>query len=82
MGNTIIELKIKTQISGDIVKPITISSVGKWRNDGGTVELKEFKINYGPLFGIASGTLALDKSLQPLVALTLRIKELQSRFND
>ncbi|MBL12405.1 MAG: hypothetical protein CMM51_02370 [Rhodospirillaceae bacterium] len=73
-GDTITELKIKSLISGNIVQPITLSSVSNWRNDGGTVELKEFKINYGPVLGTASGTLALDKNLQPLVALSLRIK--------
>lgn len=73
-GDTITELRIKSLISGNIMKPATVSSFSNWRNDGGTVELKEFKINYSPLFGIASGTLALDKNLQPLVVLSLKIK--------
>ncbi len=73
-GNTITDLQIKSLITGKIMKPVNKSSFSIWRNDGGTVELKEFKINYGPLAGTASGTLALDENLQPLVALSLRIK--------
>jgi hypothetical protein len=37
-----------------------------WRDSGGTVELDHFRLRWGPLAITGSGTLALDRELQPI----------------
>jgi len=43
-----------------------------WANAGGVLELKAVSFAQAPLEAVGEGTLALDESLQPLGALTLR----------
>jgi hypothetical protein len=53
--------------------PLRASAAG-WRDDGGTVEVHRFYVNWGPLRIEAGGTLALDGDLQPMGALTATIR--------
>jgi hypothetical protein len=53
--------------------PLT-DSLAAWRDAGGTLEIVRFNLATGPLDVQASGTLALDGDLQPIAALTARIR--------
>jgi hypothetical protein len=44
-----------------------------WRDAGGTLELRAFQIQWGPVGASAAATLALDDMLQPMGAGTLRV---------
>ena len=45
-----------------------------WRDKGGTVEVTDLTVDYGPLEARASGTGALDGAMQPVGAFTARIR--------
>lgn len=48
-------------------------AVAAWRDSGGTVDLKVVLLRWGPLFVEGDGTLALDRDLQPVGALSARV---------
>jgi hypothetical protein len=45
-----------------------------WRDKGGTIEVTELALDYGPLKARASGTAALDGAMQPVGVFTARIR--------
>jgi hypothetical protein len=49
-------------------------ALAKWRDDGGTIDVKKLRIDYGPLALAGEGTLALDRKMQPIGAFTTDIK--------
>ena len=49
-------------------------ALGAWRDKGGTVEVTDLAVDYGPLEARASGTVALDGAMQPIGAFTARIR--------
>jgi len=44
-----------------------------WRDAGGTLEVRHLELEYGPATATVAATLALDESLQPMGAGTLRL---------
>lgn len=48
-------------------------AVEAWRDQGGTIDLKVVLLRWGPLFVEGDGTLALDRELQPMGALSARV---------
>ena len=54
--------------------PQSLKTMAAWRDDGGTVELDRLKLDWGPLDVQGSGTLALDREMRPLAALTADIR--------
>ena len=49
-------------------------ALGAWRDKGGTVEVTDLDLDYGPLEARASGTAALDGDMQPVGVFTARIR--------
>lgn len=49
-------------------------AMARWRDSGGTLEVKRFALNHGPLALDGDGTLALDAAMRPIGAFTLRVK--------
>ena len=49
-------------------------ALAQWRDKGGTVEVPNLAVDYGPLDMRASGTVALDGAMQPVGAFTARIR--------
>lgn len=49
-------------------------ALAEWRDRGGTVEVTDLALDYGPLEARASGTVALDGAMQPVGAFTARIR--------
>ena len=49
-------------------------ALAQWRDKGGTVEVTDLALDYGPLEARASGTVALDGAMQPVGAFTARIR--------
>jgi hypothetical protein len=48
-------------------------AIEAWRDQGGTIDLKVVLLRWGPLFIEGDGTLALDRDLQPVGALSARV---------
>lgn len=69
LGTAIETVSLSLAVKGAVDK-----SLSAWRDDGGTVELQNAAIDWGPLSATGAGTLALDEKMQPMGALTARIK--------
>jgi len=52
--------------------------LGLWRDAGGTVDITRFETAYGPLVIRTSGTIALDRELQPVGAFTAKVEGFQA----
>ena len=48
----------------------------QWRDKGGTVEVTRLNLDHGPLRLNGEGTFALDRDLQPVGTLTVRVEGL------
>ncbi|MDR3518593.1 MAG: DUF2125 domain-containing protein [Azospirillaceae bacterium] len=70
-------LSVSGRVMGVVPDPVA-PSVRHWSEDGGTIELDQARLVWGPLTASLTGTLALDHDLQPQAALTARI----SGFNE
>ncbi|HCP00642.1 MAG: hypothetical protein CL573_08810 [Alphaproteobacteria bacterium] len=64
------ELSIRGALDG---KALTQAELERWRDAGGTLELNDLVLIWGPLHIAGSGALALDRDLQPVGALTADI---------
>jgi hypothetical protein len=69
-GDTLAEIAASVELRGAIPAGPLAEALAHWRDDGGTVELKEFRLHWGGLLIDAGGTLALDGDLQPEGALS------------
>ena len=77
LGNTVERLTLDAMLMGKI-PALEQQSLAAWRDDGGTIEVREFSGQWGQLNLNLGGTLALDPSFQPEGSLDARI----TGFND
>ena len=73
LGEQIDHLKLDATWRGPVPPGRLTDALAAWRDDGGTIELQSIDLGWGPLSLLADGTLALDKTLQPLGAFSARI---------
>ena len=74
LGNALQRVLLEARLVGDFPLENVLESLGAWRDRGGTLELDKLDIRYGRLGVQASGTLAVDRNLQPIGALTARLE--------
>jgi hypothetical protein len=74
LGKTIEHLATTAAVKGSIPGGPHRQALAAWRDDGGTLEIGRFDLNWGDLQLGAKGTLALDEALQPIGALTALIR--------
>lgn len=72
-GRTIEEVALAAKLIGPLPRDTTARSLAVWRDGGGTIEIGELSLRWQEAKGKGSGTVALDRDLQPLAALTIRI---------
>jgi hypothetical protein len=72
LASTVETLAIALQVMGPIAPPFDAAALADWRDDGGTVEVSALGFTHGTLTVDASGTLALDRELQPIGAFTAK----------
>jgi hypothetical protein len=73
LGNTIDHVAATLTVKGSIANGPHRQALVDWRDEGGTLEVEAFDLQWGKLALAAQGTLALDAALQPLGALTATI---------
>jgi hypothetical protein len=66
LNDTIDELAFGVTVKGAIPSGKLAQAVSEWRDAGGTVELNNLRLNWGGVGATASGTIALDRELQPV----------------
>jgi hypothetical protein len=72
LGPAIERLSMRATLMGLLPPGPLHESVAYWRDEGGTLEIRGFGLAWGPLRADAVGTLALDREMRPLGALTGR----------
>jgi hypothetical protein len=66
LNDTIDELAFGVTVKGAVASGKLAQAVSEWRDAGGTIELDNLRLNWGGLGATASGTIALDRELQPV----------------
>lgn len=67
-------LEISAGLVGEISDGSAEDALGRWRDDGGVIQVQRLSLAYGPLSMTAEGTIALDGALQPVGSLTARME--------
>ncbi|MSO74168.1 MAG: DUF2125 domain-containing protein [Alphaproteobacteria bacterium] len=73
LGTQIEHLTLEASLVGPMPGEAKRDAVMAWRDAGGTIELNSLDLRWGPLGLSTNGTLALDKELRPMGALTADI---------
>ena len=73
-GRAIEEASLTAKLIGPPPRDARAGSLAVWRDGGGTVEIGDISIVWQKANGKGSGTVALDRDLQPLAALSIRIE--------
>ncbi|MDE0333993.1 MAG: DUF2125 domain-containing protein [Defluviicoccus sp.] len=68
------EASLTAKLIGPLPRGATATSLAVWRDGGGTLEIGEVSLRSGKTKGKGSGTVALDRNLQPLAALSIRVE--------
>ena len=66
LGETIDELALALSVKGAVPGGRLVQAISEWRDAGGTIELDNLQLKWGELGTTASGTIALDRELQPV----------------
>jgi hypothetical protein len=66
LGDTIEELAFGITVKGALPRGNLIRALAAWRDAGGTIELDNLDLRWGGLGATATGTIALDRDLQPI----------------
>lgn len=78
LGRKTARLGFKAETTGDfpdIVRRqgVNDESMARWRDSGGTIEVRRLDLKHGPLAVSGAGTLALDQTMQPIGSFSFRI---------
>lgn len=74
LGHQMAALDLAATLLGPIPDGPLADGLARWRDGGGTIEVRRLSAEYGPLALNADGTLALDGELQPVGAFTARVE--------
>lgn len=73
LGRKLDHFKGDLQVLGDLPLPLERPTLSRWRRNGGTLEIKNLDLAWGPATLSGNGTLSLDDGLQPEAALAARV---------
>lgn len=73
LGSTIADTALRGQIMGPLPASADAAGFRAWRDAGGSIEISDFELRWGPLAMSAKGTAALDPDMQPEGAFTAHI---------
>jgi hypothetical protein len=66
-------LATEIQVLSSLPLPVTRHRLARWREEGGSLEVRNLALEWGPVKIDGSGTLTLDKGLQPEASFAARI---------
>ena len=66
LGDTIDELAVALSVKGAVPGGKLVKAISEWRDAGGTIDLDNLQVKWGEFSSTASGTIALDRELQPI----------------
>jgi len=81
LGRSIETLAVEGQIRGPLDMGPIKPTLTAWRDAGGTLQLHHLTASWGPLAATGDGTLALDKAMQPVAALSLSVTGLSETLD-
>lgn len=73
LGNEVQRLELSAILNGALPAAPAREMLARWRDAGGTLEIRALELDYGTLKLRGEGTLTLDKQFRPLGAFTTRI---------
>ncbi len=73
LGQTVDTIELRGTLLGELPPGNLREVASRWRDGGGTLEIERIDLRWSALQVIADGTMALDRTLQPVGALTARI---------
>ncbi len=65
---------LRARVLGPMPRLPPVEAVARWSADGGAVEVERLAVEWAPLTLEAEGTVAFDSRLQPLAAMTARVR--------
>jgi hypothetical protein len=76
LGRRVASAHVKARVLGRVPPGPLPAALGAWRDDGGTVEIEALAIDWPPLDLGGTGTVALDRDMQPMAAGTCSVRGL------
>lgn len=78
LGRKTARLGMEAQTTGDFPDiarrmPVNGETMARWRDSGGTIEVRRLDLSHGPLTVSGDGTLALDQAMQPMGSFSFRV---------
>lgn len=73
LGPKLSRLGAEIQVLSGLPVPVNRQTLGRWREGGGSVEVKNIMVEWGPLTVDGSGTVTLDGMLQPEASFAVRM---------
>lgn len=73
LGNRIENLGLTAMLRGRLGARPLAKALAEWRDSGGIIEIERLQLKWADLGLAADGTVALDRNMQPVGALTARI---------
>ena len=74
LGRKIESFHVELQLLGPLKRPVNRETLEAWRDEGGIIEISALEARYGSMQMVASGTMALDRELQPLAAMSVNLQ--------
>lgn len=76
LGHRLANLQARLRLLGSLVPGPLQDAATVWRDDGGSLEIDGLELDWPPLSLSGTGTLALDRELQPMLASSLSLRGL------
>lgn len=81
LGPKLDKLSAEVQVLSDLPVPVNRQNLARWREGGGSVEVRNLALQWGPLHVDGSGTITLDPGLQPEASFAARMSGFEEATN-
>ncbi len=81
LGSELQRLALRAELLGGPPTDLKPGSLTKWRDQGGVIEIRYLTLGYGAVELEASGTMALDRELQPVGSMVAKVQGYSNAIN-